>query len=211
MRERLLGADHSDMLMMRFNYAVALRAAGKLDAAERELDAVYQARRRVLGDTHPETLRALGILGVIARDRKDLARAEVLLRQAAALHEKANGRTHPESIVMRNNYLSVLRDRGEAAGAAAGYAELLPLAEAVFPEDSVNIAVIRGNYGAALVLLRRYDEAEPLLLQSYRSVRAALPAGDPRLTTPRERVEQLYRAWGHAERIAAALADGKAQ
>lgn len=172
---------------------------------------VYQARRRVLGDTHPETLRTLGLLGVIARDRKDLGRAEVLLRQAAALYEQVNGKAHPESIVIRNNYLAVVRDRGDVAAAVTGYAELLPLAETIFPAEATNLAVIRSNYGLSLARLRRFEAAEPLLIAGYRGLRKVLPADDPRLQVLRQRITQSYRDWGHPERLSEVLADPETQ
>lgn len=200
-RKALLGADHVDVLMMQANYGVALRANGQIDTAEKVLDEVYQRRRKVLGDTHPETLRVLGILGVIARDRKDLARAEVLLRQAADLYEKANGPNHPESLIIRNNYLSVVRDRGKFQIAADGYRNLLPLAEGVFPEGHVMLATMRGNYGQALLELKDYAAAEPLLLASFRDIRRS----HPQVGVPRARLERLYRETGRTGQLAEVL------
>jgi serine/threonine protein kinase len=204
-RSALLGADHPDVLTMRTSHAIALRVLNRLDEAEAVFEDVYQRRRRVLGETHPDTLKVLGILGVIARDRKDLGRAEVLLRQAAELYEKANGVDHPESLVIRNNYLAIVRDRGNPAAAVEGYAALLPRAEKVLPAAHFTLAAMRSNYGAALVELREYERAEPLLLQSYRTVRDALGADHPQLAVPRGRLERLYRDWGKPEKLAEAL------
>ncbi|MBL0042495.1 MAG: tetratricopeptide repeat protein [Xanthomonadales bacterium] len=204
-RTALLGPDHPDVLMMRMNYGVSLRAVGRSAEAERDLDDVYQRRRRVLGETHPETLRVLGVLGVMAIDAKNYGRATTLLRQASELYERANGPTHPESIVIRNNYLAALRDSGEPQAAAESYASLLKVAQAAFPEGNVTIGAIQGNYGLALVELKRFAEAEPLLIDSFRIIRKVLPENDPRNDVPKHRLERLYREWGKPERLSEAL------
>lgn len=204
-RTALLGVDHPDVLTMRMNYGVSLRAVGRTADAERILDDVYQRRRRVLGEIHPETLRVLGVLGVMAIDGKNYGRATTLLRQASELYERANGPSHPESIVIRNNYLAALRDSGKAQEAAEGYASLLKIAQTTLPEGHVTIGAVQGNFGLALLELRRFDEAEPLLIASYQTIRKVLPEKDARIDVLKRRLERLYREWGKLERLAPAL------
>jgi serine/threonine protein kinase len=204
-RTAVLGADHPDILMMRMNYGVSLRAVGRSADAERELEDVYQRRRNVLGEIHPETLRVLGILGVMAIDAKDFGRATALLRQASELYERAKGAAHPESIAIRNNYLAALRDSGNASEALFGFEMLLETARNAFPDGHVMIGAIKGNFGATLLDLKRYEEAEPLLIDGFRIIRKVLPETDPRIAVPKQRLERLYREWKKPGRLAEAL------
>ena len=206
-RARVLGADHPDVLTMRANYAIALRALGRNDVAQAQMDEVYQRRRAVLGETHPETMRTLAFLAAMARDRGDLPRAEFLLQQAVDLFRQVNGDDHPETLVMDNNRLAIVRDRGDLERAIDGYARLLARAEKALPAGLWHLDAIRGNYGKALYLDRRFAEAEPLVLASWRGLRAQFPDADPRVAGARTRVEELYRGMGEPDRARAVLAE----
>ena len=206
-RTRILGADHPDVLTMRANLAIGLRAEQRGEEAERVMQDVYERRRAVLGEAHPETVRTLSFLAVMARDRNDLARAEVLLGQAAHLYAQANGPDHPETVLIENNYLSVVRDRGDAARAAEGYAALLPRATRALPAGNWQLAAIRGGYGKALYLERRFEEAEPLVLEAWKTIAGAFPATDPRVKAARDRVVEMYAAWGKPEQAERVLAE----
>ena len=98
-----------------------------------------------------------------------------------------------------------MRDGGNPRGAAEGFAKLLATAERVFPAGDMALAAIQGNYAAALLEVKDYAAAEPLLIASYQAFKKVFGAGDPRLQVPRERIERLYREWGKPERIAPAL------
>ncbi len=69
----------------------------------------------------------------------------------------------------------------------------------------MTIGAIQGNYGLALVELKRFAEAEPLLIDSFRIIRKVLPENDPRNDVPKHRLERLYREWGKPERLSEAL------
>lgn len=210
-RARVLGADNPDVLTMRANYAIALRALKQGAKAELEMNDVYQRRRVVLGETHPETMRTLSFLAVMARDRDDFGRAEFLMQQAVDLYRKVNGETHPETIVLENNLLSIVRDRGDRARAIEGYAALLARADKALPPGLWHLNAIRGNYGKALYQSGRYDEAEPLVLASWRGLRVQFPDTDPRISGARERIEELYKAWGKPGRAREILAEPRAE
>lgn len=207
LRARVLGADHPDVLTMRANYAIALRALGRHLQAQPQMDEVYQRRRVVLGETHPETMRTLAFLAAMARDRGDLPRAEFLLQQAVDLFRQVNGDDHPETLVMENNRLSIVRDRSDLARAIEGYAALLSRAEKALPAGLWHLDAIRGNYGKTLYLDQQYAQAEPLVLASWRGLRAQFADGDPRVASARERVEDVYRRMGQPERARAVLAE----
>ena len=64
------------------------------------------------------------------------------------------------------------------------------------------MAVARSTLGLCLTEAGRYAEAEPLLTESYETLRATHGADDDRVETARERVVQLYDAWGRPEAIA---------
>jgi len=201
-RAEVIGADHPDVLTMRSNYANALRAAGDIDEAEAEIESVFRRRRATLGDTHPDTLSAINVLGVIVSQRKDYAKAEVLFRQASELYLKAKGPMHPETVMTQANYLSALRNLGRIDEAVVGFEELLKRGEQVFPPEHFFLAVIRGHLGLSLMEAKRYAEAEPLLMQSFKTAQEQFGDDDARAQTLRARLVDLYTRWGKPEQAA---------
>jgi tetratricopeptide (TPR) repeat protein len=56
--------------------------------------------------------------------------------------------------------------------------------------------------GENLTVQSRYDEAEPLLIESHKILRASLGQKDPRTEEARRRLVALYEAWGKPEHAA---------
>jgi hypothetical protein len=50
--------------------------------------------------------------------------------------------------------------------------------------------------GRSIAQQKRYAEAEPLLLDNYRVLRAVRGADNPTVTRTHDWIEQLYRDWG---------------
>jgi tetratricopeptide (TPR) repeat protein len=65
-----------------------------------------------------------------------------------------------------------------------------------FPEDHRQVARAKSELGEALLKQRRYEEAEGLLRESTASLRDHADV----LPVARERLNQLYRAWGRDPR-----------
>ncbi len=61
--------------------------------------------------------------------------------------------------------------------------------------------------GASLTGQKKYQEAEPLVIDGYEAMiqrKATMPAGSsPALDQAGQRIAQLYRSWGNAEKAAA--------
>ena len=57
-------------------------------------------------------------------------------------------------------------------------------------------ALTRGALGECLTAQKRFGEAEPLLLQSYRSLNESQGPGNPRTRLALQRLAALYEKWG---------------
>ena len=79
-----------------------------------------------------------------------------------------------------------------------------------WPEEWRNIAASRSLLGSALTALGRFDEAEPLLLESYSVFVDNNGPSHSRTVRSLRRVVELYEAWNRteaAERYRALLPD----
>jgi Flp pilus assembly protein TadD len=65
--------------------------------------------------------------------------------------------------------------------------------------DAWRVARTESALGACLVALKRFEDAEPLLLQSYSVLLAARGPGFCETLATRQRLSGLYEAWGKPE------------
>ncbi|HYY97477.1 MAG TPA: tetratricopeptide repeat protein, partial [Pyrinomonadaceae bacterium] len=63
-------------------------------------------------------------------------------------------------------------------------------------------SLAKGALGECLTIQRRFDEAEPLLVESYTELRNSQGPQNPRTRAALERLVTLYENWGKADRAA---------
>jgi serine/threonine-protein kinase len=93
-----------------------------------------------------------------------------------------------------------LVDQGRAREAEPALRESLRLRQAALPADHWLIASSESALGACLTSLRRFPQAEALLLHAQRRLLASLGPGHERTLEARRRLVSLYEAWGKPER-----------
>src|SRR5262249_44255066 len=79
--------------------------------------------------------------------------------------------------------------------AVESFAKAAAIYAAKFPGDDARTANAKSQWGGCLIELKRFAEAEPLLLEAYGMLDRTkqMPAAQ-RVTA--ERLVQLYKAWG---------------
>jgi hypothetical protein len=77
--------------------------------------------------------------------------------------------------------------------------ECLAIRERRLPRDDWMRANAESTLGECLTALGRFEEAEPLVAQSYPRIAAVLGADHVRAEIARGRIRALYRAWGRPE------------
>jgi serine/threonine protein kinase len=77
--------------------------------------------------------------------------------------------------------------------------EALRLRTDSLPKDHFWVAIARSALGEGLALQRRYAEAEPLLLESYRSLAVSQGEGNPRTRTALRRIVHFYEGSGRSD------------
>ena len=78
----------------------------------------------------------------------------------------------------------------------------MPSRRRTLPEDDWSVGATKSLLGATLAALARYDEAEALLLDAHRDLKA--DPGPPRRAgrATVARLVALYHAWGNPEKAA---------
>ncbi len=183
------------------NLARVLQDLGKLDEAEPLLRGVYDSLRQTYGQEHPQTLTALNNWAGVLTELGKGDEATALFRRCAEIRRRTLGTDHPQTILASINLAAGLRDGGQL-DEALGVFEQSSQAAASLPLEHWLLPYLKGGHGETLLLLGRFAEAEPLLLESHRVFLATRGRGHPMTRKAAARLADLYRAWGRPERAA---------
>jgi len=205
MRKKLSGAEHLDVAISLNHLARVLRDQNRLAESEAMNREALGLFKKLLGAEHYRVAAALNNLGQVLRDQARLAEAETMHREALAIRKKAFGNEHPDVAGSLEALAAVLRDQGKLAEAETLSRECLAIGEQMLPDDW-RTSIARSALGGVLLALKKYAEAEPLLLAGFAGLKerqAAIPAdGRPRVREAIQRLAQLYAALGKLDQAA---------
>ncbi|MGW5788443.1 protein kinase domain-containing protein [Streptomyces sp. NPDC003757] len=168
-RARVLGPDHPDTLVTRYEVAYGL---GRLDRWQEAL-ATYRevaaARARVLGPRHPDTLAARYETGIALGRLGRCAEALTVYGELIDDRARAQGAEHPETLRARHARGVNLGRLGRWAEALAEARAVCAVRDRVLGPDHPDTLVSRREVAVALGWLNRW----PTALTEYRLVAAA--------------------------------------
>ncbi len=199
------GRDHPEALFDLMYLGAVLRDAGRLDDARRCLEEALATARRRPGDLPALLAPALGELADVYERNRQPAKAEPLYREylqycrghfgADDLHTAASLELFGASLLRRQRYTeaeSLLR-------------ESLAIRAKKRPDHWEHFRA-RSRLGELLVHRKNYAEAEQLLRTGYegleRHAAKIPPLRRACLSEARERLVQLYDAWGQKDEAA---------
>ena len=199
-RARVLGEDHPETLRALDSRAVMAAMSGNLDAAERDFRTVLERTRGRLGADHPATHTALTNLGSLLRDRGRPEEALPMMRAAAAGLADRIGPSNRDALVAASNVAQLLLATGQHDAAEREARRVLDLArQAEVAETDFLLGNLHACIGASLWNRGRFDEAEPLLLDAYEQLAAAVGPDDPRTRRAARSLADMYAAWHDAQ------------
>ncbi|MCZ6658652.1 MAG: serine/threonine-protein kinase, partial [Gammaproteobacteria bacterium] len=197
----LLGDDHPDIAKVMNNLAFVLIENGSVDEAEKFARDSLAMYRRVHGDNHPDVARGLNNLARWLQDKGKMVEAERMYREAVAMRRDLLGDDHPATAVSLTGLAHLLISAQRFGEALESAEEARATMASALSESHWRTAVADGVVGAALAGLGRFDEAESLLLKSFKTVQAEKGASIY-AEDARQRLIGLYEAWGRREEAA---------
>jgi tetratricopeptide (TPR) repeat protein len=197
MNRKLLGASHPEIARNVGDLATVLYAEGNHQAAiamQRESLSMY---RHELGDYHPDVASSAALLAYWLIGSRDYDEAASLVDETLRIRRKVMGDESADvgsTLGLKANLLLATKRYEEALAVATEARRILAL---TLPDDHWRVAMAKNAQGAALAGLRKYKDAEPLLLGSLTAL-----AGSPVPDLPdrgRQRLYDLYTDWGRPD------------
>lgn len=193
-RRRVLGPLHPSALLIQTYLGDTLRLEGRLDEAESLIRGGWRGRTQVLGPDHPDTLKSLHELVLVLVDRSRLGEAESLCRDEVKRTDAALGKNAVQALQARDELVHILLRESRWQEAEAQGRVALAGWSAQSRRDWEFFAA-QSRLAGALIGLRRYGEARPLLTQADRELRAwqdRIPAANRAVVA--ETAERLRQA-----------------
>ena len=198
-RRKLFGNEHLDVAMTLNGLAGVLDDKGDDAAAEALVRDALGKLRKLLGNEHPDVSYTLNILGEVSSHEGKFAEAEKAFRESLEIGRKILPPDHIYIFVSLVGLGDALAAQGEALQAETMLREGIEMGRKILPKDASDLAVAESALGGCLTRLRRFDEAEPLLLGSHQILMAKRKAS-PATRQARQHVIDLYNAWGKPDK-----------
>lgn len=207
LRREVYGERHAQVSIALNNLAGVLDEEGDLAGAIELMQESLDIAREALGPGHPDVAKLTSNFGAMLSKHGDLEAAEPYMREALATQQRVLGDRHPDVAWRLHNLGMLLAAKGEPAEALPYLEEAISIRGDALPADHWTTAESRGVLGTCFTALERYEEAEPLLLDSYPVIRDKRGAEDRLAKRARQRIVDLYEAWGRPEAAAAYAAE----
>ncbi len=172
-RRKVYGDEpHPEVASSLNNLAALLADRGDKKGAEALYREALNMRRLLYQEPHPDVIRSCNNLAFQLQSRGDLAAAEPLYREALAIVDSIPGlEHHPDRAIVLRNYASLLSDTGRSATAEPLARKAIGIFRKGQPPSALRIADAESVLGGCLVALGRLAEAEPLLRESWKTLK----------------------------------------
>ena len=202
MRIEVFGEEHVETTASMGNLAGILGGLGQHAEQATYYRRALEIVQTMLGPEHPYVAALSYSLGASLQAAGNLTDAERHFRESLTLHRALFPDGHANTAYPLIRLGALLTETGRAGEAEPLLREAITLRTDALGADHWQVAVARSTLGLCLTEAGRYTEAEPLLIESFETLRATHGPDDDRVQTARERVVQLYEAWGRTEQIA---------
>lgn len=190
------GTDHPIVAMALGSYAAGLDIAGDADRADSVYREALVVRRRVLGPNHPDYLWTVFNYAQFAAATKRWEPAKRAAREVLAHRGKSLPDGHP-AVAAAMQALGLGLDHSDSLEAGGRWLiESLEVRKRTLPEGHWLIASSQSVLGEHLGLLRRWKDAERLLLTAEETLVAKRGEKSPAVRDTRSRLVALYKSWG---------------
>ena len=202
LRRTALQAPHLAISQGLNNLAMVHYRLKEYDAAEPLFRESLAMNRQLFSEPHPEITANLSNLGLLARDRGDYLEADRLFAQVVAADRKVLGPGHVQVGHALNYWAESARRSGDAARAADLLRESIVIHSSALAPNHWQTATTRSLLARCLVDLRRFAEAERLLIDAYAVVEKEFGVAHVRVQAVVEHAVELYDAWKRPEQAA---------
>jgi tetratricopeptide (TPR) repeat protein/tRNA A-37 threonylcarbamoyl transferase component Bud32 len=175
-------------------------AAAATDGAVEAFERALAIRTNTFPNGHHLVAASQSGLARAQLKRGRLSEAHALAESAVKMFRKTRRPDHPDLADGLGTQGTVLAAEGDFAGAAVALEQAVVIAEKVRPPAEVQVARLRGELGLAYMHLDRPEDAEQVLLRSFREIRRLRAQNAADTVLAARRLVDFYTLRGNPER-----------
>jgi serine/threonine-protein kinase len=199
LNRKLLGEEHPEVAASLAMLAYVLKNQGEYDKAEQLLRQELALLRQRGGEGYAQLI-TLNNLANVLREKGNYAEAGTLHRQALIMRRKLLGDEHP-SVGANLHDLAVLSYlEGEYVEAEKIERQAIDIFQKSLEPNHWRIQRCRIHFGACLIKLKLYREAEEQLLHAYAGLKTTRGEQNEFTRQTVSRLIELYEAWDQPEK-----------
>lgn len=188
--------DYPDLLNAEAGYAESLMHLHRPAEAEPVFRDVLTRGAQVRGAEHPDTLVTRSQLGESLMEQKRYPEAVAALRSAAEGLDRALGSSHRYSVSAWNNYAIASCSGPDPASGLAAEQRIAEMRAKTLTPGDWHLANTQAIIGLCLVGLRRYVEAESILLKATGELETSRGPKSPNTQRAYQWLRKLYQVTG---------------
>ncbi|MCA9013645.1 MAG: CHAT domain-containing protein, partial [Planctomycetaceae bacterium] len=196
-REKLLGAEHSETANSLNTLAVLHNIQGNYATAEPLHSRALKIREKTLGPDHPDTAQSLNNLASVYRKLGNDAAAEPLYLRALKIREKQHGPNHPKTAITINSLAILYQKQRNFSAAIPLYERALKINEETLGTDHPTTAITLNNLAALYQDQKNYAAALPLYERALAIREKKLGADHPDIAQGLNNIALLHKDLGN--------------
>jgi len=201
-REKILRTDHPDIANSKNSLGVLYLNQGKIDKAIPLLIEVVEMRKKIYGEEHPSVANSLNNLGAAYKQSGEYEKAVINYIKALDIRQKVLESTHPDLGYTNCSLALAHYDNGYKEKALPLFKTCLKIFEQSLRPTHGLIIKSKGLIGDCLVEQERYQEAESILLEVYKSGAAEYGEDHNEIKRLKSFLANLYIKWDKPEQAA---------
>lgn len=196
------GEEHPQVAWMLYNLGGVLDAQGKYDRSVPLVQQALEMWRKLLGETHPNVVMGLATLSSTHWLIHDYEKAQAFAAEALSIAKGALPADHPLTAYAHITFGMALCDGGEPQQGERHLRTALRMRQEGLPPDHHLVLNTKSALGDCLVMQGRFQEAEPLLLESYEKLKTKFGSDHEKTVAALERIVALYDKSGKSDKEA---------
>jgi len=201
-REAGFGVDDPKAAELMYAYADVLRRAKKREEAKQLFPLALERVTKVLGPMHDVTLTALNNYASLLSQCGDLDGSIARFRELVQAYEERGRPPTTDHLVAISNLGLHLTKKGDFESAEPMLRRAADASRDLLAPDNVTGIAIRFNHAVCLARMKRWEEAEPLLLAEYEELDQRLPPKDSFRADAVLSLAEVYEINGQPEQAA---------
>ncbi len=175
---------------------------GELNEAEGVLREAEQLYRKLVGDLFPNQAFTFQSEAYLFYLKRDYRRAEAYVNKAIEISNKILHPSHPAFLFYRTTLGLIMSKTGRAREAEKLLRDTLKSRADTYGEHYYYTSITQGALGECLEAQHRFEDAEPLMIESYNDLRGSQGEQGPRTIDALRRLVGFYESWKRPDRAA---------